>query len=111
MKTSYLGFNNQILTFKADSGVTVGTPVKVAASGVQKADDTEAFIGVCTSLREGAAGVQCCGYVETKYTESAPTLGWSKLVSNGVGGVKTGGEVAYRVIYVDEASTTVGFIM
>ena len=52
------------------------------------------------------------GYAELEYTGADPTLGYCHLISAGTNGVKIGeGSKKYKVLKVDTATKTVGFIL
>lgn len=113
MSIAFNGYNNQILTFENKDAV-VGSPAKISdTKTVSKCDDGNDFIGIVTSERGGAAGVQVDGYVEVKYSGDAPDLGFSGLVADSTGGVKESESAVkkYKVLFVDEENTVVGFIL
>lgn len=113
MSIAFNGYNEQILTFE-NNGAVVGSPAKIsAAKTVSKCADGNDFVGIVTSERGGAAGVQVDGYVEIKYSGTAPDLGFSGLVADAFGGVKESESAAkkYKVLFVDTENTVVGFIL
>lgn len=72
------------------------------------------FCGVVLSVSRGgdACSVALGGMVTAGYTGTAPTVGWSVLVGDGAGGVKTaetGRE--YLVVDVDTDAETVTFAL
>lgn len=115
MSISLKGYENKTITIEAGSSLTVGSPVELDSDGkAVDASSGDYFIGVCTAIRNGWASVQLDGYVEVKYNGTAPGYGLVKLVANGSSKVKAGGadDIAlYKVVKVDTANTTVGFIL
>lgn len=113
MKVSFEGIGEQVISFAAESGVSAGLPVKLSANGtVAAADSGGRFMGVCIAAEDGFAEVRTAGYVELKYSGTAPAVGYANLAADADGKVKaasTGGE--YLVLKVDSAAGTVGFIM
>ena len=115
MSISYKGYKNETITFEAGENLTVGSPVTVNQNNQAVNASTDSyFVGVCTAIRNGWASVQTDGYIEVKYNGTAPDCGLTKLVCAGEGMVKAGGAnnyALYKVIKVDTANTTVGFIL
>lgn len=115
MSISYNGYNSSTLTFEAGSGLTAGAPVTLNSDGqavCASADDY--FIGVCTAVREGWASVQTDGYVEVKYSGTAPSKGVGALVTGANKTVAKGGEgdvALYKILNVDTTNSIVGFIL
>ena len=52
------------------------------------AEDGEAFLGVVESVEGKRMAVQIAGFVTLKYSGTAPEVGYTKLSSNGNGGVR-----------------------
>ena len=111
---SYKGFGEQFLTFK-NTKVQKGDLVSIKTDGVaEKANNSAKFIGVCVDdSHEGYITVQVSGYVELPYTGTMPNMNYSALTSNGSGGVKfeNGGDVIFKVLKIDSANNTAGFIL
>lgn len=114
MTFAYKGFNENTATFAAYDDVEKGVPVEMAEScTVKKAIDGQYFVGVCSGVIDGIAGVQLTGYIEMKYSGTVPSLGTCQVVSNGDGGIKitaSGGRMV-TVIKLDTEKKTVGFII
>ncbi|MBQ7740584.1 MAG: hypothetical protein IJT65_05055 [Eubacterium sp.] len=114
MSISYNGYDVNVITMPAAEELNIGGGVALNSSGkcINAANETD-IIGVAVNNREGIAGVQTKGYVEMKYTGSAPSYNYSKLISNGNGGVKVyaSGTRDYKVIKLDTANKIVGFIL
>ncbi|MBR1483344.1 MAG: hypothetical protein IJ598_10305 [Ruminococcus sp.] len=111
MNVNFSGFNENVLTFIADSGLTeTGVPVKLSAEGtVAKCGNGDAFCGVCVGLRNGFAAVQLCGYAELPAAAKI-TVGYQKLAVN------SGGKVAANTngreyLVVDADAARVGIIL
>jgi hypothetical protein len=115
MKVSFEGIGDQFVTFYAADGTKAGQPVKISANGtVATCTETERFAGVAVHITEdGFATVQTKGYVTLTYSgDTAPVIGFGKLIADGTGGVKTdsnGGE--FLIAEVDAIGKTVGFFM
>lgn len=113
MAIAFSGYNSKTLTFE-EKNVSLYYPVKMSDSKtVVNCAAGNDFIGVASSLRGGAAGVQLDGYVELRYSGTAPAVGFAGLVADGSGGVKTSADAVkkYKVLAVDTINTTVGFIL
>ena len=91
MNIDFKGYNENVITLKADSTLPEGTQgVAVTLSGqgaVTKAPDNSFVLGVCLSVRNGYASVQTTGYTRVKTTGKL-TPGCHPIISNGNGGVK-----------------------
>lgn len=114
MKVSFQGFDEQVATFEAGSGVTPGVPVKISANGtVSACGAADVPCGVAVNVREGYAGVQLRGYVRLPYTGSL-TLGRQLVVADAGGKVKisTGSSgLPVLIIDLDSATSTAGIIL
>ena len=114
MKLSYEGIGQWAATF-ACTEVSEGEMVKISGNGtVAACSDGEGFCGMVLSVSRGgdACTVALGGLVTAGYTGTAPTVGWSVLVGDGAGGVKTaetGRE--YLVVDVDTDAETVTFAL
>ena len=114
MKLSYEGIGQWAATF-ACTKPEEGELVKISGNGTVAACSAgDAFCGMVLSVGRGgdACSVALGGMVTAGYTGTAPTLGWSVLVADGSGGVKTaetGRE--YLVVDVDTAAETVTFAL
>lgn len=110
---SYKGFNQGVLTFKAN-GVQIGAPVSIDMNGnAVKAINGNEFVGICVGVHDGYATVQISGYVEIKYSGSISASGYAALVSDGKNGVKssTTNLARYKMIKNDTENNVVGFIL
>lgn len=109
---NFNGFHENLLTLKVSGDVKPGEPVIISSSKtVSPCADSAVFCGVARAVRGKYASVQFTGYVCLPYTETAPSLGVTSLVSNGSGGVKSGTGRQVVVLEVDTAAKTCGFIM
>lgn len=110
MNVSFNGYNEGILTFEAEDGVTVGAPVEISENGKVKAAEN-VFFGICTGVRDGFAAVQLDGYIKVKYSGTL-THGYNKLISAD-GKVKAdttdGREIL--VVDLDAANNIAGIIL
>ena len=113
MSVSVNGFNENVLTFKAETTVKANTPVKVSKNDtVAPCSAGNAVCGVAVNLHAGYAGVQLSGFVTLPYTSTAPTLGFSALCADGTGGVKVGDAGRkYLVTNVNTEKQTVSFML
>ena len=112
MSVSFNGYDEGIVTFEAASGVAAGNPVAVSANGKVTAVTSNAFCGICKSVRNGYAAVQLKGYVQMPSTGSI-SLGYSKLAAAAGGKIKadsTNGR-EYLVVDFDSTANVVGFIL
>lgn len=115
MNVSFLGYEESIATFEADSAVKTGNLVKISGNGrVSACASKDEFCGVAVDVRNGYASVQLKGYVEVPYTGSAvPSLGYSTLSAGSatqVTSVTSGGR-SLLVVNKDETNTKVGIIL
>lgn len=113
MSVAFCGTAEVVLSFEAGTTLTAGYPVALSGNNqVSNAADAAVPMGIALHERCGIAAVQVKGYVELPYSSTAPTLGWSALVSNGAGGVKTAaGGLSCLVINVDTVAKTVGLYL
>ena len=114
MKYSFEGIGQWNATF-ACADVAEGLPVKAGGSGTAvTAAAGEDFMGlVVATARDGkACTVQLGGMATIAYTGTAPALGYTILVSNGAGGVKTASTGHARlVVDVNTTDKTVTFVL
>ena len=114
MKLSYEGIGQWAATFAANQ-VSEGEVVKVSANGTVAACAAgDGFCGMVLSVSRGgdACAVALGGMVTAGYSGSAPALGWSILVGDGNGGVKTATTGrSYLVVDVDSDAKTVTFAL
>ncbi len=111
MNVNFSGFQENVVTFAVSgTGVTMGTPVKMASSHtVCACGDGDTMVGVAVNVRNGYAAVQLSGYIEMP-CEGAFEVGYQKISVTGDGKAKTsqsGRE--YLVCAAD--SEIVGFIL
>ena len=114
MNYSYEGIGQWCATFagsQAEEGqvvkLTAGKTVGPCAAG-------DGFCGMVLSVSRGgdACTVALGGMVTAGYTGTAPELGWSILVGDGSGGVKTAATGrSYLVVDVDSTAKTVTFAL
>lgn len=115
MKVSFEGIGENVVTFYNSKSATAvaGAPVKMSGNGeVSVCADGDRFFGAALACDADFAAIQTDGYVELGYTGTAPAIGFAKLVSNGVGGVKRaeeGGE--FLVVDLDTVSKTIGLML
>ena len=116
MKVSFDGIGEVVATFEAAAGIAAGDCVKMSANGkVAKCASGDRFCGIAADpSADGLTAVRVHGFCTAKYTGTAPTVGYGRLVSDGAGAVKTdsgttGGE--YLITKVDSATATVCFWM
>lgn len=112
MSISFEGVGQVCATFLGDN-LTEGHVVKMKGNGAVGACGAgEAFCGVALCCKDDACTVQVGGFVTVKYSETAPTVGWSGLAADGKGGVKkASGGADYLVADVDTAAQTVTIML
>ena len=114
MNYSYEGIGQWTAKFAGEAAVE-DQVVKVSDSKtVGPCQSGDGFCGVVRSVsRDGAAcTVALGGMVTAGYTGTAPELGWSILVGDGSGGVKTAATGrSYLVVDVDSDAKTVTFAL
>jgi len=114
MKVSFEGIGDQVVSFAAAAGTTAGVFVKVSANGTVAACAAEDnFIGYCINVDGGFAEVMTHGYISCSYTgDTAPTLGFCKLVADTAGKVTADSDGReFLVLELNTTAKTVGFIM
>ncbi len=113
MKISMNGYGENTATFKADGIVCASHTVKMSDNfTVAPCSDGEAFIGTAVNVRNTVACVQLAGYTTLHFSGTAPVVGYSSLVADGIGGVKVlEGAKEYLITNVDTDNNTVGIIL
>lgn len=111
----YDGIGQDIAITMKQSTLTKGTdenkPCKVSANDtVVLCADGDRFHGIVGNIDREICSVHLRGIFCLPYSGSAPTVGTSKLLANGSGGVKVdvGGD-GFRVVNVDTTNTMVYF--
>ena len=109
---SFNGYNATHLTFAVSGDITPNHPVKLSDSEVVSvAAKNDAFCGVATTVRNGAASVQLGGYIELPFTGTARAVGKSTLAADGNGGVTVSENGTQAlIIKIDTANKICGFI-
>ncbi len=115
MKLNYKGFNEQVLTFKAETDIAIGTLVKITKSDtVAPCVSGDKVIGVVTGKNgNDLVSVQVGGYAEISYASTAPSFGYNAIAANSSKAVKvdaTNG-VMLKVISIDTTSKIAGIIL
>ena len=108
MNVSYEGIGYLAVTMPCDTAVAGQLCMLNAAGQVDKCEEGKPFIGFVEAVEDGKAAVQIGGAMEVGFTGSIPPAGYTKLSSNGQGGVKvdtTGRE--YMVLCFDSIKSTV----
>ena len=112
MDICFEGIGQVIATFQAeDEALATGTTVKLKGSGiVEVGNENDLLCGVTVgAVRNGAVAVQVGGVVKVKYSDAEPAVGWTALVCDGDGGVKTTGDAGGMkclVLAVDKGEQT-----
>ncbi len=112
MKTSFNGFNENVATFEAASGVAAGKVVGISTNGKVQAVTSGDFCGVCKNVRGDIAAVQLTGYVRVPYTGSL-SLGYQKIsaaAGSKIAADSTNGR-EHLVIDIDSAASVAGIIL
>ena len=98
MNIAFNGFNENTVTFEADSTVVAGCLVKMVDDNkVAAAENGDKFCGVCVNVREGYAAVQLSGYTEVAFSGEL-SVGYQTLVASDNTGVKSGDGREYLVL-------------
>ncbi len=113
MSYSNSGFHKEVLSFPVQEEIALGRVVTVANGNAVKATAEKDFIGVLDTVRAGIAGVQMEGYVECRYSGTAPIVGVGGLVADANGYVKASdaAQRKYRILQVNTSKHTVGFLL
>lgn len=114
MKISYKGYNNNVITMQNENA-QIGDLVTVSQNGHATACASgKPFIGICVSRRGNIVGVQTDGYVELQY-DNLPEYGTCCFVAGGSKSVNTAEFTtalkSYKVLKIDTANKTVGFLL
>ncbi len=107
------GFDRKEVTVSATAEVNKGKTVEFMDSyTVDRTIDGHIFDGVCTYVSDAIASIQIRGYTKVTYTGTAPSFGYTKLSSDGKGGVKADENGRYVLVTdVDTDSRTCGIIL
>lgn len=107
------GYERKEVTFKASANVVEGATVTyLNKSTMSLAAKEQNFCAVCASLRDGYGSYVLNGYVTVSYTDTAPTLGYTKLAGNGKGGVMVSESGRYILVAdIDKDNLTCGIIL
>ncbi len=88
MDINFNGYQENVITFIAASGVSAGSLVKMSASGtVTACSNGDDFIGVCIDVRNGYAAVKTAGYTELAVSGDGVSVGYNTL-SAAASGIK-----------------------
>lgn len=114
MAISFEAIGERLVTFAAGEGLQEGKACKVTANGtVGACGEEDSFIGVVTSVRDGAACVQMEGFAELSYAgTTAPELGYAVLAADEDGQIvpATSGRTCL-VVSVDTAKKKIGLFL
>ena len=110
---SMQGIGAQYLSAKKGATGTVGYPCHFSASStVVNTARNGTLVGVIVGVRGSLVAVRYRGFVTLPYSGSAPSIGYSILVADGSGGVKTAQSgVSYLVASVDSSAKTVCILL
>ena len=114
---SYNGFDNKVIAMESSSNIANGALVTIASTGkCTQCTANQEFIGVAVCKRDSVVSVQVGGYVECKYTGTAPSKGYTRLKASAATTVVAAsnddyGINKYKVLKVDETNKIVGFIL
>lgn len=114
MSVSFKGINEQVVTFKTEEELAVGTLVTVSDNGtVCPCAANGKIVGVVVSSRESIAAVQISGFVTLPYSGSAPALGVTAIAAASDTKIKadaTNGKLV-TVVETDTAALTAGILL
>jgi len=121
MNIDFKGWNENVATFLTKNIKPGELATMDGNFTVRAAENGNEIIGVCVGRRGDYAAIQLSGYVETKYTNSIDIankkstdvrlgiIGLSAYNSETVMPSKNAN--VFRVIFIDEHSKTIGFIL
>ncbi len=111
MNLSFNGFNENVLTFEADSTLTkAGVPVKFTQDGkVAPCAAGDRICGFAVNVREGYAAVQLKGYVQTM-VQGTLGFGWQTVAAAENGRI-TADSDGTQVLVVTVDNDTAGIIL
>lgn len=111
MNLSFNGFNENTITFEADSAlVKAGVAVTLGDDGkVSAAKEGDKICGVAVNVREGFAAVQVTGYVNLPAAEKIP-CGFQKITADAQGRAQLN-DTGREVLVVISETDTVGIIL
>lgn len=107
------GFDRKEVTLRAPSNAKAGQTVNFLTKNYMSlvASD-QLFCGVCTSVIDGYGSYVLRGYVRVSYSGTAPTVGYSKLAGDGLGGVMVSDNGRLILVSdVDKENLTCGIIL
>lgn len=105
------GYNSRYITFLAEGELEPGNTVILSENDTVKRAASGKFAGLAHSLRGQYALIQTGGFAESRYSGTAPSVGFQKLAADADAGVtvsEQGREVL--ITSVDPANKTVGFL-
>ena len=108
MNVSYEGIGYLAVTMPRNTAVAGQLCMLNLAGQVDACDDGEPFCGFAEAVENDKVAVQIGGTLEIGYTGATPPAGYTKLSSNGKGGVKvdTAGR-EYLVLCFDSVKSTI----
>ena len=106
MNISYEAIGHLSVTFPAGDCVAAQVCKMGADGSVAPCGDGDTPCGVVESVHSGKAAVQIHGFAQVTYSGDAPAMGYTALVADGSGGVKTGAGKQYLVVAVDKSANT-----
>ena len=112
MSVSFGGFNRETATFRTTTEIEQGIPVTMRTNAtVEPAASGAAFCGIVDNCDGSYAAVQIYGEVTVAYEGTAPGVGYVKLGASNTGVKLSEAGREYLVLSVDEATSTVTFLM
>lgn len=89
MSVAFNGMENQVVTFRAETGEAGDVVAMEYNDQVTTASDGTAPVGILLNKRCDYGAVQIKGFVQVSYSGSAaPSLGWNSFVADGEGGLR-----------------------
>lgn len=112
MKTSYTGFEENVITVEAAPTLTsVGVPVKIDSDGkAAPCAANDIICGVCVNLRNGYAGIMVKGYVILPLTSTC-TPGWQTLAAASATNVQKVSSGGRGHLVLESGDGKIGFIL
>lgn len=115
MAVYFDGFDEKMLSFYSESGRVGMLAYPVADKCVKECDSSNPnFMGFVRNVQGSLVGVQLGGYVECKFSGTAPAPGYRGLIADGTGGVKadeTKADIKRLVLWTDSTAGKIGFIL
>ncbi|MBR5534813.1 MAG: hypothetical protein IKU62_08210 [Ruminiclostridium sp.] len=89
MSVAFNGMENQVVTFRAETGEAGDVVAMEYNDQVKTASEGTAPVGILLNKRCNYGAVQIKGFVQVAYSGATPpSLGWNSFVADGKGGMR-----------------------